>query len=159
MTNPSVFTPDEWALIVQVPRWVVNGSSAAGKHNASRTRKAIEAGFIAIAEGRSMANDFVREAAEASMDFFDTTLARTGVNVRETEPGTSTVLERVASAALLLRTKADPPDSAAYATWIVTITDIVLGSGGNAGPFGFGGLHLSGGEKEFRQQLQLALQA
>lgn len=159
MTTQSVFTPDEWTLIVRVPRWVVNGASAAGRNNAHRTRKEIEAGFIAIAEGRSMGNVFVREVAQACMDFFDTTLARTGINVTETELALTTVLERVAEAARVVRAKADPADAAAYCQWIVMITDVVINATTSGGRFGFGGVSVSAGEKKFREQVVVALQS
>lgn len=159
MTTQSVFTPDEWTLIVRVPRWVVSGASAAERHNAHRTRKRVEAGFIAIAEGRAMGNEFVREVAHACMDFFDTTLAQTGITVSEPELALTTLLERLGAAARAVRTKANPSDAAAYRQWIIEITDVVINAGQSDGVFGIGRVVVTRAEKQFRDQVVLALQS
>lgn len=157
MTTQSVFKPDEWTLIVRVPRWVVSGASAAEHHNAHRTRKKVEAGFIAIAEGRSTGNAFVREVAQSCMDFFDTTLAQTGITASEPELALATLLERVTAAAQVVRAKADPGDAAAYCQWIVTITDIVLNAARSEGVLGLGKVLGTAAGKRFRDQILVAV--
>lgn len=159
MTKPSVFDPDEWTLIVRVPRWVVNGASIAERHNANRTRKKVEAGFIAIAEGRSTGNVFVREVAQSCMEFFDTTLAQTGIKAAEPELAVATVLERVGAAARAVRAKAVPADAAAYCQWLLTITDVVINAGQSDGVLGFGKVQVTPAELRFREQMALALRS
>src|SRR5262252_6628162 len=71
MTSKADFAPDEWDLVVQMPRWVVAAASAAQRDLAYRTDHEIEAGYVATAKGGQSDNAFVSAVAAETMKIFD----------------------------------------------------------------------------------------
>ena len=71
MTHRADFSPDEWELVVQTPRWVVAAASAAQHDVGYRTNHEIEQGFVATAHGRDTGNAFVTEVAAETLKVFD----------------------------------------------------------------------------------------
>lgn len=158
MTTRAAFTAEEWNLLVRVPRWLVGASSAAETDSSQRTHAEIEAGFIAVAGGREMGSALVSEIAQACMGFFDSNQAQE-VSFADPDLGLGTVLERIRSAARILREKAAPEDAATYRKWLIAVTDVVINAARTGDKLGFGGVAVTEAEQRFRDQVVLALQA
>ncbi|HEY7225410.1 MAG TPA: hypothetical protein VH561_17685 [Micromonosporaceae bacterium] len=158
MTTKADFTPDEWELIVQAPRWVVAAASAAQRDVGYRTNHEIEQGFVATAHGRDTGNAFTAEVAIDTLKVFDSRTVVTGTEFQDRAAGLAAALEKVAVVDRLLAEKADTEDAQAYRRWLIAITDVVIRAARSHDIVGFGGELVTQAEKDFRDQLVLALQ-
>jgi hypothetical protein len=150
------FTDTEQSLLVRLPRWIVAAASAAERDSATRTHRELEAGFLAVANGRQVGNAFVTEVATGTLDIFDEDPTDAGISA-DTEAGVDDVLERARSAWVLLRAKAAPADTAPYGRWLLTITDEVISAARSDGMLGVGGAVVTRAEQSFRDRLALIL--
>lgn len=151
MTVVADFTDDERNLLVRLPRWIVAAASAAQPDNTARTHTEVEAGFIAVANGRQNSNSLVAEIADLTMAVFDdkrfTTL----------EGGLDGALVHAAAAWQLLRTKAHAAEASAYGRWLLDITDDVIRAARSDDVLGFGGTMVTPAEQQFRDRLAQTL--
>jgi hypothetical protein len=152
VTTLADFTDTERALLVGLPRWIVAAASDVQHDNALRTNDEIEAGFVAVANGRAVGNPFVAEIANRALDVFDTTLAATGINTR-TEAGIDAVLEHAGTAWALVKGRAAVVEAEAYRRWLLTITDDVIAAAKSDGVLGIGGALITPLEQRFRDRL------
>jgi hypothetical protein len=146
------FTDTERSLLVRLPRWIVDAASAVERDSATRTHRELEAGFLAVANGRQVGNAFVIEVATRALDIFDEDPTHAGISA-DTDAGVDDVLERARSAWVLLRAKAAPGDAAAYGRWLLTITDEVITAARSDGLLGVGGALVTRAEQSFRDRL------
>ena len=110
----SEFTAEERNLLVRLPRWVVGAASAAHAEGPAPTRRKLENGFLAVANGRDMGNTLLRELADASVKIYDEDPQRSGIDPT-TAQGTELVVGYSQTAMSILRAKAEPEDAAASA--------------------------------------------
>jgi hypothetical protein len=113
------FAKAERDLLVRLPRWIVGAASAVQPDNAARTHRELEAGFLAVANGRLAKDPFLTEVANGTLDIFD-----------EEGPidtaGVDTVLEKAGEAWQFAAGQVTPTVAAAYARWLLDITDEVI---------------------------------
>jgi len=144
------FAKAERDLLVRLPRWIVGAASAVQPDNAARTHRELEAGFLAVANGRLAKDPFLTEVANGTLDIFD-----------EEGPidtaGVDTVLEKAGEAWQLLRAKVTPTVAAAYARWLLDITDEVISAARSDGVLGVGGMLVTPAEQRFRDRLAQVL--
>jgi hypothetical protein len=159
MTTRADFGDDEWAHLVQLPRWVVAAASAAQRDLAYRTKIEVEAGFVASAHGRETGNPFVTEVAADTMRIYDDRSTVAEIEFTDREAGIASVLDRVRAANQTLKAKADVVDAMAYRRWLLTITDIVISAARSGDFLGFGGQLVTASEQRFRDRLALTLQS
>ena len=150
MTAVADFTEEERNLLVRLPSWIVAAASAAQHDNAARTRSEVEAGFVAVANGRQSPNPLVVEIASLTMGVFDDKRAAVDVS---TGAGIDGVLDQARAAWQLLRTKANAADASAYGRWLLDITDDVISAARSDDVLGFGGLLVTPAEQQFRDRL------
>jgi hypothetical protein len=146
VTGLGSFTHAERDLLVRLPRWIVGAASAIQPDNAVRTHRELEAGFLAVANGRLAKDAFLTEVANGTLDVFD-----------EEGPidtsGVDAVLDKAGEAWQLLRARVTPADAAAYARWLLDITDEVISAARSDGVLGVGGVLISPAEQRFRDRL------
>ena len=161
MTDRSAFTPTQWHLLVQVPRWVAAAASAAQPDNARHTAAEEEAGLLAIADGRESPSAIVADLARTLVDLYDEPIVDTdapAIDRAHPEAGITDVLARAREAAALMISVAQPVEAAAYRRWVLSIADTVIGAVRSGAVLGLGGDVVSPAERKFRDQLALALQ-
>jgi hypothetical protein len=141
------FTNDERNLLVRLPRWIVAAASDAQHDNAARTHAEVEAGFIAVANGRQSANPLVAEIANLSMGVFDDKRSSAA------DGGVDGALAQAGAAWQLLRTKAHAAEASAYGRWLLDITDDVIRAARSDDVLGFGGIMVTPAEQHFRDHL------
>ena len=154
MTTMTDFTPDEWDLVVQTPRWVVAAASAAQRDLPYRTEHEIEAGYVETARAAHSGNAFVVAVAVETMKIFDARTVVSATYFDDRAAGLDAVLDKVAAVVQLLAGKADPADAHAYRRWLVKITDVVIA----AARTGVFGPLVTDAEQAFRERLVLTLQ-
>jgi hypothetical protein len=152
MTEKTAFTPEQWSLLVRLPRWVASAASASQPDGPMRTAAEREAGLITIAHARSSGNTFVEGLARQLVDEFDRPDPGV-IDFRDKEAGITRVLERVKAANELLTTVADSADAAAYREWLLGVTDVVIRAARTGDVFGIGGVLVTDLEWRFRDQL------
>ena len=144
------FTLAERDLLVRLPRWIVGAASAVQPDNATRTHRELEAGFLAVANGRLAGDPFLTEVANGSLAIFD-----------EEGPvdtaGVDAVLEKAGDAWRLLRARVTAAEAVAYARWLLDITDEVINAARSDGVLGVGGVLVTPAEQRFRDRLALVL--
>lgn len=158
MTTKANFATEEWALLVQLPRWVVAAASAAQRDLAYRTNHEIEAGFVESAHGQHNANAFVTEVAGETMQIFDKRAVIADTDFTHRDEAIDAVLEKVGVVNKLITDKADPDDARAYRKWLVSITDVVITAARSHDILGFGGELVTAAEHNFRDRLVRTLQ-
>lgn len=158
MTTKAEFTPQEWELLVQTPRWVVAAASAAQQDYAYRTNHEIEQGFCATANGRHSGNAFVTEVAGETMAIFDSHTVVDTADFTDRAAGIDAALAKVSAVVPVLAAKAAPEDAKAYRRWLVDITDVVIRAARSHDFLGIGGELVTQSERGFRERLVLALQ-
>ena len=151
MTVSGTFTADEWEQILEAPRWVVAGASAAQVDTAYRTGQETQQGFIAIAHGRDLGNPLVSAVAEEYLQ----NRRRLDLTFVDRAAGLDAVIERVAATVVLLAAKADGGDAVAYGRWLANITDAVIA----AATSGIRGPLVTEAEKSFRDRVRQAVKA
>jgi hypothetical protein len=157
MTHRADFSPDEWELVVQTPRWVVAAASAAQHDVGYRTNHEIEQGFVATAHGRDTGNAFVTEVAAETLKVFDNRAVVGSTDFHDRAAGLDAVLAKVAAVATLLADRADPDDAGAYRRWLVEIADVVIRAARSKDFMGFGGQLVTEAESDFRDRLVATL--
>jgi hypothetical protein len=150
----AAFSEEERTLLVRMPRLIVAAASAAEEDSASRTAQEVEAGFIAVANGRDTGNAFVAEIARRAMENFDN---RVVARLVRDAAGTDAILDQLRTAWQYLKLKAAPADAAAYARWILTITDDVITAVRSGDVLGMGGVLVSDSENAFRERVLAVL--
>jgi len=154
-----MFSGEEWNLLVRVPRWVVRAASASQPDNAHRTHIEVEAGFLSVAEGRTLGSDLVKDIAQDTMGIFDEKrgLPETaGVTFTDLEAGMTAVIEQARTALDLMQAKA-PDDAAAYRRWLLAISDTVIAAARSHGVLGVGGSYVTELEVGFDRRLEQGL--
>ena len=146
MTGLASFAEAERDLLVRLPRWIVAAASAVQPDNAVRTHREMEAGFLAVANGRLSGDRFLTEVANGTLDIFD---EEGPVATAEVDG----VLEKAGSAWQLVRARVSSDEAAAYARWLLDITDEVISAARSDGVLGVGGLLISPAEQRFRDRL------
>jgi hypothetical protein len=152
VTEKTAFTPEQWSLLVRLPRWVASAASASQPDGPLRTAAEREAGLITIAHARGGANTFVDGVARQLIDEFDDPDPG-AVDFRDKNAGIARVLERAKAANQLLSTVADGVDAAAYRDWLLGVTDVVIRAARSGDVLGFGGELVTQLEWRFRDQL------
>ena len=144
------FAQAERDLLVRLPRWIVGAASAVQPDNATRTHRELEAGFLAVANGRLTKDPFLTEVANGTLGIFDEEgpVDTTGVDA---------VLEKAGEAWQLLRARVTPAEAAAYARWLLDITDEVISAARSDGVLGVGGMLVTPAEQRFRDRLAQVL--
>ena len=154
-----MFSGEEWNFLVKVPRWVVRAASASQPDNARRTVIEVEAGFLSVAEGRTLGSDLVKEIAQATMGVFDEKRGlpeAAGIPFDDTEAGMTAVIEQAQAALNLMRAKA-PDDAGAYRRWLLAISDTVIAAARSHGVLGIGGTFVTELEQGFDRRLERGL--
>lgn len=152
MTEKTAFTPEQWSLLVRLPRWVAAAASASQPDGPLRTAAEREAGLVTIAHARSTGNAFVEGLARQLIDEFDNPDPG-AIDFRDKNAGVARVLERARAANQLLGTVADAADAAAYRDWLLGVTDVVIRAARSHDLLGFGGELVTQLEWRFRDQL------
>lgn len=152
------FAPDEWELLTRLPARVMIAATSAEPASAARTVAEGIAGLDAIAAGGGSDSSLVRAVVgtiytEADRD--DEVPAAQELTDRAA--GLAGVLAACRTAAVLLRTRAGPVDSAAYRQWLRTIAARVCGAPRGDGPPSNGGSRTSPAEQRFLDDLGTAL--
>ena len=158
MTGRTLFTSEEWDLLVKVPRWVVRAASASQPDNARRTAIEVEAGFLSVAEGREMGSDLVKEIAQATMGIYDEEHGlpeAAGITFDDMETGLTRVLEQAQAAVKLMAAKA-PTDAPTYRQWLLAISDVVVSAARSNDILGIGGVYVTEAEARFDRRLEAA---
>jgi hypothetical protein len=156
VTEKTAFTPEQWSLLVRLPRWVAAAASASQPDGPLRTAAEREAGLITIAHARGSGNAFVEGLARQLIDEFDAPDPG-AVDFRDKHAGITRVLERAQAANQLLNTVAEGADAAAYRDWLLGVTDVVIRAARSGDVLGFGGELVTQLEWRFRDQLVQAL--
>jgi hypothetical protein len=68
VTMMASFAQAERNLVVRLPRWIVGAASAVQPDNAARIHRELEAGFLAVANGRLAGNPFLTEIATGTLE-------------------------------------------------------------------------------------------
>jgi len=161
MTGRATFSDEEWNLLVNLPRWVVRAASASQRDNARRTFIEVEAGFLSIAEGRTLGSDLVKEIAQHTMAVFDQPRGRPEdagmlVTDSDTEAGLAAVIDHAQAAVAVMAAKA-PADASAYRRWLLAISDEVVSAAKSHDTFGIGGVYVTESEETFDRRLERAI--
>jgi hypothetical protein len=154
-----MFAKEEWDLLVKLPRWVVRAASASQPDNARRTMIETEAGFLSVAEGRTLGSDLVKDIAQDTMGVFDDKRGlpeSAGISFEDLDSGMTAVIERAQAALALMENRA-PDDAAAYRRWLLAISDTVIAAARSHGVLGVGGTYVTDLEKGFDHRLEQAL--
>jgi hypothetical protein len=150
------YSDEEWGLLVGLPQSVVVAASAAESDGDRKTAGEAEAGLMAISAGRESPNPLIaRIAGELVARVGDPEAGEGAPVIKPADPAAAVadVLERAAAAARLLAVRADDGDAAAYAHWLVTIADEVVGAERSGGVLGIGGDTVTESERRFRDRL------
>jgi hypothetical protein len=156
----SIFTDQEWSLLVGLPQSVVTAASAAEQNSERRTLIEGEAGLTAIADGRTYGSPLVERVAQELVDRLggDPELGEEPAVVVPTEDPANAIAEclrRAGQAMGVLAAKLDDGDSGAYRHWLVTIAESVA----EAAPSGVLGVRdpISESEQDFVRELSKVL--
>jgi hypothetical protein len=152
VTEKTAFTPEQWSLLVRLPRWVAAAASASQPDGPLRTAAEREAGMVTIAHARGSGNAFVEGLARQLIDEFDDPDPGV-IDFRNKEAGITRVLERAQAANQLLTAVADGADAAAYRNWLLGVTDVVIRAARTGDVLGIGGVLVTQLEWRFRDQL------
>jgi hypothetical protein len=161
VTDRSVFDQAQWQLLVQLPRWVAAGASAAEHDSVHQTAQEEEAGLLAIADGRTSPSGLVAQIATELVEVYDEQkpdLTAPSIDVHRPEAGLAAVLERARQGAALIIANAQPTDATAYRRWLLAIADTVIGAARSGAVLGLGGQSVSENERRFREQLARTLE-
>jgi hypothetical protein len=152
----AAFSQEERDLLLRLPRLIVAAASAAEEDSATRTAQEVEAGFIAVANGRDTGNAFVADIARRAMDNFDN---KAVAGMVRGAAGIEAILDQLRTGWQYLKAKAAPADAAAYARWIIAITDDVITAVRSGDVLGMGGVLVSDSEKAFRDKVVAILRS
>jgi capsid protein len=158
----TIFTDQEWSLLVGLPQAVMSAASAVEKNSARQTLVEGEAGLDAVADGRQSGNPLV-EAVATELVFRvggDPDLGEEPPIVVVPDDAATYVAEtlrRAKAARTLLAEKVGEGDAGAYRHWLVMIAAQVVEAAPTGGVFGIGGEQVSPSEGRFVHQLAAAL--
>ncbi len=155
MTGRTLFSGEEWDLLVKLPRWVVRAASASQPDSARRTAIEVEAGFLSVAEGRENDSELVREIAEQTLRKFDDPShlpEAAGISFNDLETGLAGVLDRAQIAIAVMNSKA-PGDTPAYRRWLLDVCEVVIRAAKSHDVFGIGGVYVTESEHAFDRRL------
>jgi hypothetical protein len=131
MTYLSVFTDEEWGLLVGLPQSVLRAAAAAAEpEGLRRTLAEGDAGLAVIAAGRESASTLVVAVAEELISRVgDPEEGEHMAMIRSTDPADAVAdaLDRARAAAGLLDERVDEGDAGAYKHWLVGIAEEVVG--------------------------------
>jgi hypothetical protein len=150
------FQPEEWELLIRLPAQVMIAATSAEADSARRTVAEGLAGLDAIAAGRAFDSDLVRAVVAAIYAEQDME-APAAQEFADRPEGIAEVLGNCRMAAGVLSGRADPADSAAYRQWLQSIAARVCEAARTGGVLGLGGDVLSTAEREFLDDLAIAL--
>jgi len=120
-----------------------------------------EAGFLSVAEGRTLGSDLVKDIAQDTMGIFDEKRGlpeSAGITFDDVDGGMEAVIERAQAALGLMQDRA-PDDAAAYRRWMLAISDTVIAAARSHGVLGMGGTYVTDLEKGFDHRLERGLGA
>ena len=167
MTYETVFSDEEWSLLVGLPQSVLSAASVVERNSMRRTMAEGEAGLDAIADGRQSGNALV-EAVASELVFRvggDPELGEEPPVVvvpHDSDTYVSETLSRARQATDLIAAKVGSSvltegDAGAYRHWLVTIAEQVVEAAPSGGVLGIGGDQVSPAEGQFVHQLVTAL--
>lgn len=167
MTYETVFSDEEWSLLVGLPQSVLSAASVVERNSMRRTMAEGEAGLDAIADGRQSGNALV-EAVASELVFRvggDPELGEEPPVVvvpHDSDTYVSETLSRARQATDLIAAKVgssvlNEGDAGAYRHWLVTIAEQVVEAAPSGGLLGIGGEQVSPAEGQFVHQLVTAL--
>jgi hypothetical protein len=160
VTEPWVFSDEEWGLLVGLPQGVVVAATSAEADGAARTRAEATAGLTAISAGRESASPLVARVAEA-------VVAQAGdpeegeeppvIQPADPAPVLADVIERARRASALLAEHVEESEAAAYKHWLVEVAEEVVTAAKSGGVLGIGGELVTAAEQQFLHDLGVAL--
>jgi hypothetical protein len=162
----SIFSDQEWSLLVGLPESVLSAASIVESDSGHRTQSEGEAGLAAIADGRGSGSPLVEAVATALVAQLggDPDLGEEPpVVVAPDDPAgyIAECLARAQAASALLAAKSPEDigagDAGAYRHWLVTIADSVVNAASSGGLLGIGGERVSAAEQSFVGRLTVAL--
>ncbi|HEY2947138.1 MAG TPA: hypothetical protein VGJ53_01870 [Micromonosporaceae bacterium] len=160
MAYPSVFTDEEWGLLVGLPQSVLTAAAAAEPVGLRRTIAEGDAGLAAIAAGRQSASPLVAAVAEEVISRVGDPEEGEQLSViRPAEPAeaVASALDRAREAVALLADRVGEGDAGAYRYWLVSIADEVVGAPPAGAPPAPGTDPVTEPERRFRDQLATVL--
>jgi hypothetical protein len=153
---PSVLAPQDWALLVKLPRRVLIAATSAERDNAKHTVAEGLAGIEAIAAGRASTSRLVRDVVAAIYAEPDKDVP-VAEEFSDPEWGIAGVLAECRAAAGALTDRVPPSDAAAYRQWLSDIATTVCAAARSGGVLGFGGTAVSPAERRFLDELSRSL--
>lgn len=150
------YPPAEWELLTGLPARVIVAATSAEPDSPRRTVAEGLAGLEAIAAGRAFDSDLVRAVVAAIYAESDEDRPA-AEEFTDREAGLAEVLAACREAAGVLTARADPADSAAYRQWVQTVAARVCGASRTGGLLGLGGDEVTPAEREFLDDLAVAL--
>jgi hypothetical protein len=162
VTYETIFSDEEWSLLVGLPQSVMSAASAVEKNSTRHTLAESGAGLDAVSDGRASGNPLV-EAIAKEMVFRvggDPELGEEPPVVVVPSDATTYVAEtlsRAKQASALLAEKVDEGEAGAYRHWLVTIAEQVVEAASSGGILGIGGEQVTAAEGAFVHQLSEAL--
>ena len=162
VTYETIFTDEEWSLLVGLPQSVMSAASAVEKNSARQTLAEGEAGLDAVSDGRQSGNPLVAAIAQEIVFRVggDPELGEEPPVVIVPSDASTYVAEtlsRARQARDLLAEKVDEGDGGSYRHWLVTIAEEVVGATSSGSVLGFGGEQVSEAEGTFVHRLGEAL--
>jgi hypothetical protein len=151
----TMFSRNEWNLLVRLPGQVLIAATSAEPDGARRTVAEGLAGIDAIAAGRKSDNALIRQVVSTiyAERAEDTPAAEEFV---DREAGIAAVLAAARVASDVLAERSTPVDRDAYRDWVASIADRVCGASRSGGVAGVGGPMVSDAERRFMADLAAA---
>jgi hypothetical protein len=162
MTSRSDFTPEEWALLVALPREAAIAAAVADADDPLDATKAIVAAFKELVAGaasypkNALIADVLlelRTGKEGPEDQSETI----EVDAERRERQLAEAIDRGRQASELLRAKAAPAEAEEYRRWILAIGHEAVRAATSGGFLGLGAERVTETEAEFMGQLRAAL--
>jgi hypothetical protein len=156
MAYQSIFTDEEWGLLVGLPQSVLTAAVAAEPEGLRRTLAEGDAGLNAIAAGRESPSGLVAAVAEELISRLgDPEDGEQLPMIRPAEPAeaAASALDRARAAAALVDERVDEGEAGAYKHWLVGIADEVVGATPAGGLPAPGLDEVSEPERRFRDRL------
>lgn len=159
-THETVYSDEEWGLLVGLPQSVVVAASNAEPDGSRATHAEGQAGLEAISTGRENASPLVaRIATELAGRVGDPEVGEEAPMIELPDPqaAIADVLQRARLASELLATREHEDDANAYRHWLVGIAEDVVQAARSGGVLGIGGELVSETERQFVDELSAVL--